>query len=479
MEGKPADAILAYIRMQELGFSADNFTFPLLLKAASDLPSMITGAALHGQTTKTGYSNHAFVQTALINMYSSLGQADGASRVFMAMAHRDLVSWNSMLKAYVSNGRLDDAVELFAVMSVKDRVSFNTLMSGFARVGDTASAMQVFRGCPTRDAVSWNTVISAYVRAGAIDSARSLFEEMPEKNAASWNTLMAGYLQSHRYEEAVELFYEMKPRGSNPNHLTYASVLSACANMGFLTAGKKIHIQAGQAGLAWNPHVVASLIDMYAKCGSLEGALEVFYKAPHRDIFCWNAMISGLASHGHGKACMRLFDEMRAGGIKPDDITFIGLLSGCAHAGLVGEGRRIFEDMERRHGTTPKLEHYGCLVDLLSRAGDLMAAYEIVETMPFEAGAAALGALLAACAVHGSLEIGEAVATRIVERADRLTDGEYMMLANLYAACDRWEEAGRWRGRMNSEDGLKKMAGWSEIEVAGRVYRFQAGERVH
>uniref|UniRef100_A0A1D1ZDX2 Pentatricopeptide repeat-containing protein At3g29230 n=1 Tax=Anthurium amnicola TaxID=1678845 RepID=A0A1D1ZDX2_9ARAE len=476
MQGRSRDAILTYVRMQEWGLSGDNFTFPLLLKAASNFESSRMGATLHGQSTKNGYSDHAFVQTALLNMYSSLGEIDEAFCMFMAMPRKDLVAWNSMLKAWVCHGRMDEAIKLFEAMPLKDHVSFNTMMSGFAKAGRIDRVEEFFNQCPSRDAVSWNTLISAYVKADKIRLACSLFEEMPERNVVSWNTLMAGYIQSQLYAEAFELFYDMKARGFEPNHLTFAGVLSACAHMGLLDTGREIHIHAGQVGLTWNPHVVASLIDMYAKCGGIEGALEVFYKAPHKDIFCWNAMMSSLALHGHGAACIRLFNDMQTRGMKPDDITFIGLLSACSHAGLVDDGCRFFAAMEKQHGAAPKAEHYGCLVDLLARAGHLERAYDLVESTPFELGAAVLGALLGACAVHRNLQIGEAVATRLLARTGGLTDGEYMMLANMYAACGRWEEASRWRGVMNGDEGVKKTAGWSGIEVAGRVHRFLAGE---
>ncbi|KAK9279976.1 hypothetical protein L1049_013660 [Liquidambar formosana] len=367
LNGDPRGAILAYINMQKFGFNADNFTFPILLKAVGSLSSCYDiGFALHGQTIKTGYDGHVFVQTALLNMYSSIRSIDNACKVFERVSVKDIVAWNSMLDAYASCGQMDNAIKLFNLMPCRDLASFNIVISGYASFGKIASARTIFDNISVRDIVSWNSMILAYTKAGDIEEARNLFEEMPERNVITWNTMITGYLHYQLYIEALDLFDEMKAENSKPDHLTVAGVLSACAHLGSLEMGRKIHIYAQNHRLASSIHVTTSLIDMYAKCGSIKSSLEVFYKSQVKDIYCWNAIISGLALHGY--------------------------------------------------------------------------------------------------------------VTKLMSARDcDMSDGEFMMLANLYASCGQWEEAKKWRDLMNNA-GIVKTAGCSVIEVDGRFYKFLAGE---
>ncbi|XP_042496137.1 pentatricopeptide repeat-containing protein At2g45350, chloroplastic-like [Macadamia integrifolia] len=466
-------AVLMFTKMQGSGVHGDNYTFPLVLKAAAGLAISHVGFPLHGQIIKTGFSFHVFVQTAMLKFYSALGYMDRARLLFDNMPEKDLLAWNSMLDAYASYGQMDDALEIFDLMPVSDSVSFNTIISGYRKIGRVASARDFFDRMLTKDDVSWNSMIALYTEAGEMKLARLLFDEMVGRNVVSWNTLINGYLQNQCYADAVDLFYRMKASRTEPDHLTLSAVLSACAHLHSLETGLQIHTDAVR--FLSDLHVIAALVDMYSKCGSIEKALQVFYKAQVKNIYCWNAMISGLALHGYGQAALRLFEEMKAKSTRPDDITFIGLLSACSHAGMVQEGSLLFECMERDFGISPKAEHYGCIVDLLGRAGFLDQAYGLIETMPFEPEATVLGALLGACMIHGDLKMGELIAKRITARSDGLTDGEYMMLANIYAMCGQWQESNRWRRKMN-DAGISKAAGCSLIEIDGKMHRFLAGE---
>ncbi|GMN40261.1 hypothetical protein TIFTF001_009481 [Ficus carica] len=476
LKGNAWQAIQSYVDMQESGLSADNFTFPILLKAVGGSSYFCLGLELHGQTIKTGFADHAYVQTALVKMYSSFGRIDDARKMFDKMPRKDSVAWNSMLDAYASNGQMDIAMELFDAMPVKDLSSYNIVVSGFAGEKRIKSARNMFDKMPVRDVVSWNSMILACINAGDMVEALALFEEAPQKNVITWNTMIMGCVQDQLYTEAIDLFCKMKAGNVEPDYLTVTGALSACAHLRSLETGVKIDMYARNHGQASSPHVVTALIDMYAKCGSIQNSLEVFYKSEDKDIYCWNAMISGLALHGHGTSALKLFNEMRENGMKPDDITFIGLLSACSHAGLVQEGCQLFGFMERDFKITPKIEHYGCMVDLLSRAKLLNRAFQFVETMPFEPGDSILGALLSACVIHQDVHTGEKVVKLIRKKGNnRLSDGEYMMFSNLYASCGRWEEANKWRSMMN-DSGIVKTAGCSTIEVNGKLHKFLAGE---
>ncbi|KVH92284.1 Pentatricopeptide repeat-containing protein [Cynara cardunculus var. scolymus] len=394
VEGNTKEAFLTYRCMQETGTVVpDNFTFPVLLKAVSNLSYGRIGLALHAQIVKTGFDNHLLVQTSLLNMYSSVQRIDEARKVFDGMQDKDLVAWNSMLDAYVSIQKMDFATQLFRTMPQRDLLSYNIMVSGYSKIAENTTS---------------------------------------------------------------------------PDHLTITTSLSACAQLGLLEKGRQIHVYAQDSRLVSSPHVTTSLIDMYAKCGCVESFLTVFYKSKVRDVYCWNALISGLALHGYGVAALKVYDEMLQS-TNPDDITFIALLSACSHSGLIEEGQTLFDSMEIDHGVARKMEHYGCLVDLLGRAGFLESAYTIIATMPFRAGKSVLGALLGACVNYRDLEIGEKV-VKILVNDGFLNDGDYMMVSNLYASCDRWDDANCWRAMMNNS-GIVKAAGSSSIEVANKMHK--------
>ncbi|XP_076949536.1 pentatricopeptide repeat-containing protein At5g56310-like [Bidens hawaiensis] len=407
-------------------------------------------------------------------MYASVNKLHDARKVFDNMQIKDTIAWNSILDAYVSFKNMDAAIQLFRLMPKRDLYSFNIILSGFAETGDVVSARKVFDEMPQRSIVSWNAMILACGRYGDVKGARKVFDEMPERNIVSWNTLLGVYLNNGLFDEVVLLFDTMKAEEKTvvPDYLTVTTALSACAGLGLLEKGCEIHVYALELGLVSSVHVITSLIDMYAKCGCANSFLCVFYKSKARDIFCWNALISGLALHGYGVAALKMFDDMLQR-TKPDDITFIALLSACSHSGLIKEGQTLFESMETEYGVTRKMEHYGCIVDLLARAGFLESAYMIIDTMPFRPGRSVLGALLSACVNYRDLEIGEKV-VKILLKFDGLNDGDYMLVSNLYASCDHWDEAYRWRAMMN-DSGVVKTAGLSSIEVGNRVHRFLAG----
>ncbi|KAI3784588.1 hypothetical protein L1987_43690 [Smallanthus sonchifolius] len=475
VEGNTKGAFHSYQQMQQ-SFTPDNFTYPVLLKSVSNLSHRRIGLALHGQIAKTPFHNHMLVQTSLLNMYSSVKQLYEVRKVFDSMQVKDTVAWNSMLDAYVSSGNTDVAVQLFRSMPTRDLFSYNIMLSGYAEMGDMESASKVFDEMPQRSTISWNSMILACGNYGDMEKARKVFDEMPEPDVISWNTLLGAYLNNGMFDDVILLFETMKAEKTVlPDYLTVTTALSACAGLGSLEKGREIHVYALDLGLTSSTHVVTSLIDMYAKCGCIESFLYVFYKSKARDVFCWNALISGLALHGYGVAALKVFDEMLQR-TKPDDITFIALLSACSHSGLIKEGQTLFESMETDYGVTRRMEHYGCIVDLLGRAGLLESAYTIVDTMPFRPGRSVLGALLSACVNYRDLEIGEKVVKilLLIEGEDGLNDGDYMMVSNLFASCDHWDEADRWRAMMN-DSGIVKTAGLSSIEVGNRVHKFLAG----
>jgi pentatricopeptide repeat protein len=325
-----------------------------------------------------------------------------------------------------------------------------------------------------RDVVSWTSLITGYSQWGFVDEAFEVFELMPERNSVSWNAMIAAYVQSNQFHEAFALFDRMRAEKVALDKFVAASMLSACTGLGALEQGKWIHGYIEKSGIELDSKLATTIIDMYCKCGCLEKAFEVFNGLSHKGISSWNCMIGGLAMHGKGEAAIQLFKEMEKEKVAPDNITFVNVLSACAHSGLVEEGRYYFNYMVEVHGIEHTTEHFGCMVDILGRAGMLEEARELINEMPTSPDAGVLGALLGACKIHKNIELGEEIGKRVIELEPN-NSGRYVLLANLYANAGRFEEVANVRKLMNDR-GVKKVAGFSMIELDGVVNEFIAGE---
>lgn len=370
------------------------------------------------------------------------------------------------------------AQKLFDEMSVRDVVSWNTLVAGFCLSGQVDKARVVFDGMVERSLVSWSTMISGYAKVGNLEEARRLFDSMPERNVVSWNAMIAGYAQNEKYSDAVELFRQMQQVGRlAPNDVTLVSVLSACAHLGALDLGKWIDWFIRRKGMELGLFLGNALADMYAKCGCITEARRVFDKMQERDVISWSIIITGLAMNGHADEAFECFDRMIKQGEKPNDITFMGLLTACTHVGLVEKGLEYFDMMDQTYGIVPKIEHYGCVVDLLSRAGRLDEAEKLINLMPVKPNVIVWGALLGGCRIYKDVERGEQVVHRILElESDH--SGSYVYLANIYASMGRLDDAAKCRLRMR-DNGVMKMPGCSWLEVDNVVYEFFMGELSH
>lgn len=320
-------------------------------------------------------------------------------------------------------------------------------------------------------------MISGLSKLGSVDEARELFDRMPERNSVSWNAMIAGYVQCGRFKNAFELFSRMRTEGIELNKFVAASMLAACSGMGALEQGEWIHGHIERMGIELDPKLGTTIIDMYCKCGCLDKAFKVFRGLSCRGLSSWNCMIGGLAMHGLGKEAVKLFDEMMKEEVIPDDITLLNVLSACAHAGLISEGRHYFYYMVREFRIEPKMEHFGCMVDMLGRAGLLDEAKQVIQEMPMDADAGVLGALLGACKIHGNVDLGEQIGRRVIE-LDPLNSGRYVLLANLFASAGRWDDAAEVRRLMNDR-GVNKEPGCSMIEMGGVVSEFIAGGKSH
>ncbi|KAF8034811.1 hypothetical protein BT93_C0972 [Corymbia citriodora subsp. variegata] len=406
-------AVAVYRKMLEDGkVSPDEFTFPFLIKSCGGLASEDLGMQVHAHVRKFGAAGHLVTENSLIDMYTKFGNLESAYKLF------------------------DDM--------------------------------------PQRDAVSWNGLISGHVRLGQMTRARELFDEMPCKTVVSWTTVISGYSQVGSYADALEIFREMQTVGVEPDEISIVSVLPACAHLGALEVGKWIHMYADKHRLLHRTCICNALMEMYAKCGCIEQASRLFDEMNERDVISWSTMICSLANHGKAHEAIKLFQAMRRAGVDPNGVTFLGILSACAHAGLVDEGLELFCSMRRDYELEPDIEHYGCLIDLLGRSGCLDQALDVVKTMPIKPDSKIWGSLLSSCRTHGNLEMAVAAMEHLVELEPDFT-GNYVLLANLYADLGKSEGVSRIRKIMRNRN-LKKMPGGSSIEVDNMVLEFVSGD---
>ncbi|XP_058081892.1 pentatricopeptide repeat-containing protein At5g48910-like [Magnolia sinica] len=473
------DAIALFCELLcESAIPPDNFMLPCVIKGCGRLRADEEGEQIHGLVLKIGFGSDVYVQSSLVSFYSKCGKITSARKVFDGMVEKDLVCWNSLIDGYVKCGEVDMAREVFDGMPERDSFSWTVLVDGYSKCGEIEVARGFFDRMPVRNVVSWNAMIDGYMRYGDFVSARRLFDKMMERNVITWNSMISGYERNGLYVEALAIFQAMLEAGMMPNNATLVGALSAVSGLGLLDKGRWIHLYMDRYGFKYDGGVLGTcLIDMYSKCGSIEDALDIFQAIPKKRLGHWTAIINGLGMHGMANHALDFFAEMQRIGIKPHPITFIGILNACSHVGLVDVGRRYFERMTNEYGITPTVEHYGCLVDLLCRAGHLEEAKDLIEKIPMRSNEVIWMSLLSGCRNHGNVDIGEYAAKRVIELAPDAT-GCYVLLSNIYATACRWADVSALRGMMK-EKGVRKDPGCSSIEHAGFVHKFVVGDKSH
>eukprot|EP01018_Ginkgo_biloba_P030326 Gb_08619 [translate_table: standard] len=485
IHGHYKEALTLYDQMQKAGMQADNYTFPFVLKACADLADLQQGKDIHDYIIRSGLESDVYVSNALVAMYGKCGNIDDARQVFDRMPGRDLVSWTTLLSGYAQNGQANEALKLFRQMWLAGvKPNSVTTASVLPACGNLVTLQQgkeihgyIIKSGFESDIFVASALVDMYAKCGSIEFARLVFDKMSQRNVVSWNGMISGYIQNGHANEALRLFHQMQLSGLKPNWVTIASILPACARLTALHQGNEIHDYIIRNGFGSVILVGNALIDMYAKCGSIEFACHVFDRMSERDAVSWTAMIAAYGMHGHGDDALRIFYQMQHAGLKPDPITFVGVLSACSHAGLLDEGLHYFEIMSRDYCITPRVEHYACIVDLLGRAGRLLEAREIIKKMPFDPGAVVWGGLLSACRIHHNVELGEHVAELLFELEPE-NPGNYALLSNIYAEAGRWDDVAKVR-RMMKNRGLKKRPGCSWIKVKNRVHAFHVGDTSH
>jgi pentatricopeptide repeat protein len=469
------EALALFDQMQRVGIQPNAFTIASILPACASLSAIKYGKKLHREIIRRGIQSNVFVGNALIDMYMKCGFLKVARQVFDKMPERNVVSWNSIFTGYARNGHFDEATELFQKMPERNVVSWTAMIAGYAKNGLVDKALKLFHEMPERNVVSWTAMIAGCVQNARLEEALELFSKMPARDVVSWTAMISGCVQNGRYDEALKLYKQMLLSDVKPNSDTFASLLPACANLAALEQGKEIHEDIHRSGLQSDLFVQNALIDMYAKCGSIEDACKVFDDIGKRDVISWTSMITAYAMHGFGQEALKVFKEMQHSGTKPDHVTFVGVLSACCHAGLVDDGWRYFRSISGCYGITHTVEHYCCMVDLLGRAGHLNEALKLIDNMPLQPDAGVWGALLSACKLHTNTELGEYVAQRIFE-LEHEDPAPYVLLSNIYADSGRWDDIKNVRKMMQNMM-VKNKPGCSWIEVNKQVIVFTVEDR--
>ncbi|KAJ1402197.1 Tetratricopeptide-like helical domain superfamily [Sesbania bispinosa] len=477
--------VSGYIKLNQIE-EAERLFYEMPLRNVVSWNTMIDGYARNGQTQhaldlfRRMPERNVVSWNTIITALAHCGRIDDAQRLFNQMQERDVVSWTTMVAGLSKNGRVDDARELFDRMPVRNVVSWNAMITGYAQNRRLDEALELFERMPERDMPSWNTMITGFIQNGDLNRAEKLFDAMPEKNVITWTAMMTGYVQHGLSEEALKIFNKM--RGNDvlkPNTGTFVTVLGACSDLAGLTEGQQIHQLISKTIFQDSTYVVSALINMYSKCGELHIARKMFDDGSlrQRDLISWNGMIAAYAHHGYGKEAINLFNKMQELGFRANDVTFVGLLTACSHAGLVEEGLKYFDELVKDKTIQVREDHYACLIDLCGRSGRLEEAFNIIEGLGEEASLSVWGALLAGCNVHGNVDIGKLVANKIL-KIEPENAGTYSLLSNMYALVGKWKEAADVRMKMKVK-GLKKQPGCSWIEVGNTVQVFVVGDKSH
>lgn len=447
--------------------------------------TILQGKACHAQVVHFGLQADTWTSNMLINMYSKCGNVYYSRKVFDEMRNRSVVSWNTIIGSYTQNGNGEEALKLFLRM-LREGSEFSEFALSSVLCACAANFLvfesKELHAFSVKVSMLSNTfvgtaLLDVYAKCHFIGDAFQLFESMPEKSDVTWSSMMAGFVHNELYEAAFSLFQTVQRSDVELNMFTISSVLSACAALAALIEGRQVHTVACKSGFCTNIYISSALVDVYAKCGSIKESHLVFVTAEEKNVVLWNTMISGFARHARSLEAMILFEKMQQTLLCPNDVTYVSLLSACAHIGLDDKGRKYFDMLQKEHNLTPNVFHFSCMVDILGRTGHLQEAKDLIEKMPLEATASMWGSLLASCRVYRDVDIAEIAANKLFQ-IEPNNAGNHIILSNIYAAHGKWQDVASARKLLKISE-AKKERGKSWIEIKDKVHSFMAGERTH
>lgn len=445
------EAVEFFRLMLKLNIRPNRLSFPFVLKSVVGLGDQWLGVLVHVGILKMGLEFDSFVRVSLVDMYVKVDLLGPALQLFDESPERNklesVLLWNVMINGCCKNGILEKAIELFEAM-------------------------------PERNLGSWNCLINGLMRNCQVDKAMEIFERMVEKNVVSWTTMIHGLSLNGMHDMALEMFFRMvQEEGMRANDLTLVSVLCACAKIGALEAGIRIHNYCSNNNFRLNAAIGTALVDMYAKCGQIHSASQVFHDTKKKDIRTWSVMIWGWAIHGCVEQALQCFENMKSAGIEPDEVVFLAVLAACSHAGRVDHGLKLFDSMKLDYSIEPTMKHYAVIVDLYGRAGHLDEALRFIQSMPLAPDVVIWGALFSACHIHKNVEMAKYVSEKLLQLEPNHSGG-HVFMSNIYAGVRIWEEVERLRTSMKDKGSVKD-TGWSYMEVDGKLHTFVAGDQAH
>ncbi|OMP09476.1 hypothetical protein COLO4_05434 [Corchorus olitorius] len=470
---------------------------------------------LHAHFIKLGLTQFLPLANTLSNVYAKSSRLQEALQVFDEMPHRDHVSWAtiltalnqanfpnktlsvfpsmfsldsllpddfvfaSLVKACANLGAIKQGKQVHANYLVSlffdDDVIKSSLVDMYAKCGLPDDGRAVFNSIKLKNMASWTAIINGYARKGRKKEALELFLRVPQKNLFAWTALISGLVQSGNEVDAFGLFIEMRREGiSIIDPLVLSSIVGASANIAMLELGKQVHGLTIGLGYESCLFISNALVDMYAKCSDIVAAKDVFCRMSRRDVVSWTSIIVGAAQHGRAEEALSLYDEMVSNGVKPNEVTFVGLIYACSHVGLVDKGRELFKSMVEHYGIRPCLQHYTCLLDLLGRSGYLDEAEDVINSMPFKPDEPTWAALLSACKHHGNAKMAIRIANHLLSLKPE-EPSTYILLSNIYSSSSLWEHASKARHLLEGME-VKKEPGYSYIDFGRESQVFYAGE---
>ncbi|KAK9935170.1 hypothetical protein M0R45_022282 [Rubus argutus] len=481
---EPKQALVVFNDLRARHIMLDQFSFITTLKACARESAVGAGQGIHGVVVRSGHGFFVGVKNTLLRLYCASGKIADAHQLFDEFPQgNDLISWNTLMGGYNHLSQPHVIVDLFKQMRNGGfEASLTTVLYLLSAIGDLGSFLggEALHGYCIKIGFSYHlhvvtALIDMYAKNGQIDLARRIFDGVTVKDVVLWNCLVNKYAKCGMVEEAVALLRLMKIERTKPNSSTLAGLLSACAASGSVSVGRFIKDYVEEEKLVLDAVLGTALVDTYAKCGFLDKALDIFESMENKDVKSWTAMISGYGAHGQATNAMGLFYRMEEEGYQPNEVTFLAVLSACSHGGLVREGIGCFEMMVCKYGFVPMDEHYGCLIDLLGRAGLLEEAHTLIESLPIKSDVTAWRSLLSACRVYGYVALGEFIQGVLVKlKDDHPTNA--MLLSGTYAIAGRLHDNTSIQEMMDEEmvreEHPIKEAGLSTIELDSQGWPF-------
>ncbi|CDP12017.1 unnamed protein product [Coffea canephora] len=486
-EEEEGEAFDMFHAMKLGGIAPDEVSLASILSACANVQALDKGKQVHCLLIKYGLETSLYTGSSLIDMYSKCGVIGAATEVFSCMPERSVVSTNALIAGYALSN-IDCAGSIFKYMLAEglkpSEVTFASLLDACSDPSKMCLGKQIHcfilkLGISINDEFLAISLLQMYLNSQIETEAIVLFSELPvPKSTVLWTALISGLAQNSYSDEALKFYQEMRLCNAMPDQATFASVLKACSVLASLQNGRKIHSLVVQTGLNEDELTGSALLDMYAKCGDVRSSECIFDEMVTRnDVITWNSMIVGFAKNGYAKNAFKIFEQMKQTNVKPDEVTFLGILTACSHAGMVSEGQRIFHDMVAVYGVQPRLDHYACMIDIFGRWGFLMEAEDFIEKLSFEPDSMIWAPFLSACRLHGDDTRGKHAAEKLIELEPQ-NSSPYVLLSNIYAALSNWDEVNSLRRDMN-EKGVRKSPGCSWITVGEETNYFIAGDKLH